>query len=619
LNETPRSVQRRSPRRARFRRRGFLIGLAGFGLTATCTLAAVASSPSRAGQAGSGTEWVRESRYITVRDGTRLAADIIRPVRNGAVETEPLPVIWMLHRYLRASLVLGKLKTVVDELPWLRTLLANNYIIVAVDARGSGASFGTDRGIQAPAAVADTYDVTEWLAAQPWSDGNIGMVGRSYMGQAQFIAASTRPPHLRAIFPEMAAFDSYADIVGGGIPRVGFLPAVALLMTLIDQGHGAVPVDDDPDGKLLAEAVKDHQQNTYGIAAGTSLPFRDSQIDDSGELPWIVGSPHALLSEINRSNIPIYHLAGWYDLLDGDALLWYANVDNPQKILIGPWYHDDSLSSYDGSEHLRWFDHWLKGIDNGVMTGPPITYLTIGAPAGQEWRTTQDWPLPNTQPTPFYLRAGPTGTIKSAYDGLLGPQPPMEPLAWDAYKVDYDVTSGQASRWAFPSSPGQPRKGDITALDRMGLTYTSEPLTSDTEITGYPVVHLWITATATDGDFFAFLQVVDDTGTSRPISDGALRASHRALAKPPYENFGLPYHSDSQADVAPLPPTPTELVFSLTSTSFLVKAGHRVRLTITGADKGSAQTPELSPAPTINVLRSVDYASYVTLPIIPPR
>ncbi len=595
--------------------------MAGFGLTATCTLVAVAKNQSGGGETSQGTAWVRESRYITVRDGTRLAADILRPVRNGAVETRPLPVIWILHRYLRASLVFGKLKTVVEELPWLRNLLAQNYVIVAVDARGSGASFGTDRGIMAPAAVADTFDVTEWLAAQPWSDGNIGMIGRSYLGQAQFIAASTRPPHLRAIFPEMAAFDSYADIVDGGIPRVGFLPAVALLMKWIDQGHGAVPVDDDPEGKLLAEAVKDHQQNTYGVAAGTALPFRDSRVDATGGPPWLVGSPHSLIGEISSSKIPIYHLAGWYDLLDGDALLWYANVDNPQKILIGPWYHDDNLSSYDGAEHLRWFDYWLKGINNGVMTGPPITYFTIGAPAGQEWRSTNDWPLPNSQPTPFYLRSGPTMTIKSANDGLLGPQPPTEPRASDAYTVDYDVTSGQASRWAFPTSPGQPRKGDMTALDKAGLTYTSELLTADTEITGYPVLHLWITSSAPDGDFFAFLQHVDETGTSRPISDGALRASHRALSKPPYENFDLPYHSGLTTDAAPLPSpsTPTELVFSLTSTSYLVKAGHRIRLTITGADKGSAQTPEVSPAPTINVLRSVDYASYVTLPIIPPR
>jgi putative CocE/NonD family hydrolase len=593
--------------------------MAGLGLTATCTLAAVAKNQSGGGETGQGTAWARESRYITVRDGTRLAADIIRPMRSGAVVSRPLPVIWMLHRYLRASRVLGTLHTAVDEQPWLRTLLDHDYIIASVDARGAGASFGSDLGIQSPAAVADTYDVTEWLAAQPWSDGNIGMIGRSYLGQAQLIAASTRPPHLRAIFPEMAPFDSYADIVTGGIPRVGFLPALVLLMKLMDQGNGAVPVDDDPDGKELAEAVKDHAKNVYGAVAGPALTFRDSRIEGSTDLPWEVGSPHSLRDEISRSNIPIYHLGGWYDLFDGDVFLWYANVDNPQWVCIGPWYHDDKMSAYDGSVHLRWFDYWLKGIDNGVMTGPPITYYTIGAPSGQEWRTTWGWPLTNTQPTPFYLRAGPTGTIKSVYDGLLGPQPPTETRAADAYTVDYDVTSGRASRWAVPTTPGQPRKADMTALDRTGLTYTSELLTADTEITGYPIVHLWVYSVATDGDFFAFLQDVDSAGTSLPISDGALRASHRALAKAPYENFGLPYHSGLQSDVAPLPPTPTELVFSLTPTSYLVKAGHRIRLTITGADKGSAQTPALSPAPTVFVLRSAGYGSYVTLPIIPPR
>lgn len=593
--------------------------MASIGLTATCTAAAVAKYQSDGGETGQGTAWTRESRYITVRDGTRLAADIFRPVRNGVVESRPLPVIWMLHRYLRASLVLGKLRTVVDDQPWLRMLLDHGYIIVAVDARGSGASFGSDLGIQAPAAVADTYDVTEWLAVQSWSDGNIGMIGRSYLGQAQVIAASTNPPHLRAIFPEMTAFDSYADIVGGGIPRLGFLPAVALLMKLMDQGHGAVPVDDDPDGEELAKAVKDHEQNAYGIVAGPALPFRDSRIEGIADLPWEVGSPHSLRGAISQSNIPIHHLGGWYDMLDGDALLWFANVDNPQRVWIGPWYHDDKLGGYDGSVHLRWFDHWLKGVDNGVMDGPPITYYTIGAPAGQEWRTTWDWPLTTTKPTNYYLRAGPSGTIKSAYDGKLDLQAPTDAGAWDAYLVDYDATSGQASRWAVPKSPGEPRKGDMTALDRAGLTYTSPVFVEDTEITGYPVIHLWVTSTARDGDFFAFLQDVDDSGTSRPISDGGLRASHRALSKAPYENFELPYHRSFQSDTSPLPPTPTELVFGLTPTSYLVKSGHRIRLTVTGADNGAAQTPIQTPPPTVSILRSTGYASYVTLPIIPPR
>ena len=144
-------------------------------------------------------------------------------------------------------------------------------------------------------------------------------------------------------------------------------------------------------------------------------------------------------------------------------------------------------------------------------------------------------------------------------------------------------------------------------------------MTEDVEITGYPVVHLWATSTAPDSDFFAFLQDVDDSGTSRPISDGALRGSHRVLDKAPYENFDLPFHRGLQSDVSPLPPTPSELVFNLMPTSYLVKAGHRIRLTITGADRGAAETPMPTPPPTISILRSAGYASYVTLPVIPPR
>lgn len=612
------STQQPPRRRARFRRRTFIQSVAVVGLAASCGLAAVTRRPSGAAR-GSGTDWVRTSQYISVRDGTRLAADIIRPMRDGAVVSGPLPVLWSMCRYLRASRQNGNLRTIIDELPWLLTLLDNGYIIVAVDARGSGASFGTDLGALAPQAIADTYDVTEWLAVQPWSDGNIGMFGRSYMGEAQLIAASTRPPHLRAIFPEMAAFDAYADLVTGGIPRSGFLPTIATLMKLMDQGSIAVPVDDDPDGKLLAEAVKDHENNVYGVAAAVALPFRDSQVEGMGGRPWAEGSPHSLMKEITRSNVPIYHLGGWYDLLDGDALLWFANVDNPQKVLIGPWYHDDPISTYDGSEHLRWFDHWLKGIDNGVMSGPPITYFTIGAPEGQEWRTTQDWPLKTTQPTQYYLRAGPSGTIKSAYDGQLSREAPTDARAWDTYTVNYESRSGQASRWILPASPGQPRKADMTALDRVGVTYTTVPLTEDTEITGYPIVHLWVTATAPDADFFAFLQDVDDSGTSRLITDGALRGSHRTLDKAPYENFDLPFHRGYQSDVSPLPPLPSELVFNLMPTSYLVKTGHRIRLTITGADRDTAQTPMPSPAPTVAIMRGGSYASYVTLPIIPPR
>ncbi|MGE3777274.1 MAG: CocE/NonD family hydrolase, partial [Pirellulaceae bacterium] len=594
------------------------VSLTLLGLMATCVLAASGPTGSQTPPVSSGERWVRQSQYITVRDGTRLAADIIRPVRDGAVVTQPLPVVWILHRYGRASIQNGSVQTIVDQSPWLRTLLEHGYIIVAVDARGSGASFGSDQGMLAPAAKADTYDVTEWLAAQPWSDGNIGMFGRSYMGAVQYIAASMAPPHLRAIFPEMFGFDMYTGFLPGGIPRSGFLPGVETIIKVMDRGMGAVPVDDDPHGTELARAVEEHRANAYGLAAAAQLPFRDEWLDANGQEIWAAGSPSPIRDAINRSNIPIFHLGGWYDTTAGDTPVWYANLDNPQRLIMGPWYHGDNIPQYDGSAHLRWFDYWLKNIDNGIMAEPPISYFTIGAPAGQEWRSTWDWPPPNAQATNFYLRAGPTGTIASASDGSLSLQAASQKVESDTYVVNYDSTSGQAGRWAFVL-PGTTRRTDMSELDRTGLTYTTLPLPTDIEITGYPIVHLWVTASAPDADFFVFLQDIDAKGASRPIGDGALRASYRATAKPPFENFGQPYHTGLRSDVAPLPPEPVELAFSLNPTSYIVHAGHRLRLTITGADRGAAQTPVQSPPPTVQIFRGSEHSSRITLPIVPSR
>ena len=148
------------------------------------------------------------SQYVPMRDGTKLAALILRPAEDGKPVSTPLPVIWTDNRYHREEILAW---------PWLRTVSRYGYVIVSVDVRGSGASFGTNRGPFSPEETRDAYDITEWLAVQPWSDGNIGMLGRSYMGITQFMAASTAPPHLKAIFPEMSEFDRYSFIYPGGV------------------------------------------------------------------------------------------------------------------------------------------------------------------------------------------------------------------------------------------------------------------------------------------------------------------------------------------------------------------------------------------------------------------
>jgi putative CocE/NonD family hydrolase len=183
--------------------------------------------------------------------------------------------------------------------------------------------------------------------------------------------------------------------------------------------------------------------------------------------------------------------------------------------------------------------------------------------------------------------------------------------------VDYATTVGPTNRFAAGYG-GEFRYPDLTRNDKRALTYTTPPLESDVQVTGHPVVHLWVSSNAEDGDFFVYLEEVDSRGSSHYVTEGKMRASHRALHAPPYENMGLPWHRSHEGDVAPLPIGElVELVFDMWPTANLFDAGHRIRVTVTGADADTFETPQLDPPPTISVYRNIDHASFVELPIIP--
>ena len=165
------------------------------------------------------TEWVRTSQYISGRDGTRLAADIYRPARAGIAIQDPMPVILRYERYQRASLQDGKVVTPVTRSARLQELIKHGYVVAIVDVRGGGGSFGTRNGPFSQPEAWDGHSIIEWFASQPWCDGNIAMMGVSYRGIAQYFAAATAPPNLKAIFPVKAMFDFYDFAHPGGIYR----------------------------------------------------------------------------------------------------------------------------------------------------------------------------------------------------------------------------------------------------------------------------------------------------------------------------------------------------------------------------------------------------------------
>jgi putative CocE/NonD family hydrolase len=547
-------------------------------------------------------EWVRTSRYIEMSDGVKLAMDIIRPAKNGKPVEESLPVVWNYYRYHRARVKDGNILSMVDRSPPLQMLAKHGYVIVVVDVRGTGASYGSaDRGPNTEQEAQHTYEITEWLATQSWCDGNVGMFGHSYSGYIQFRAAGEAPPHLKAIFPSMATFDLYEIMYRGGVFGDKFAQGASRSLNYWDIETAAPPVDEDSAGEMLAEARVEHRNNADPYVFLKTYTYRDTR--ENGFVFWVENNPRTYVKEVNESGTPVYQWAGWYDFNIRDMFQWYANLKNPQKLAIGPWSHasydwDDLLSV----EQLRWFDHWLKGIDNGIMDEPAINYVVIGSNDVSNWFSADDWPLSEAEKTSFFFNTGPSGSIYSVNDGVLSTQEPTTDKGHDTYTVDYSATS---------------EEDDMSINDIKGLTFTSMPLEEDMTIVGHPIITLFVTSSSEDVDFYVYLEEVDAKGASKCITTGILRASHRSLMEPPFDNLGLPYHRHFAADMKPLQKDkPAELIFDLLPISRVFKKGNRIRVTITYADKSYTERGRLDPPPIVIVYRNKQFASYISLPIV---
>jgi putative CocE/NonD family hydrolase len=428
-------------------------------------------------------------------------------------------------------------------------------------------------------------------------------------------------PHLKAILPISSSLDSYSAVnYRGGVYNDTF-------NTLFSQSTGALevlatPVDGDEDGVLLAQARGERSGSTVGERSTEIMrryPFRDSTTTD-GENVWEGDfALYPFIDRINKAGVSIYMTNGWYDLFTSDMFLWYANLTVPRRLVIRPFDHskvDGDESDLDlGAEARRWFDYWLKGIDNGIMEEPSITYHTIGAPKKDAWQTSDQWPLSNQKETRFYFDEGKSGTVASINDGFLNAETPAAPTAHDAYTVDYSTTSGRNSRWgAVLGASDYPNMRDN---DEKALTYTTPPLETNVEVTGHPVVHLWLVSDAPDLDVFVYLEEVDGIGNSTYITEGNLRASHRVLSAAPYDNLGLPHHRHYESDLEPiLAGEPFVLTFDLLATSYLFRAGNRIRVTIAFADADNFDTPVLDPPPTLKLLRNTSFLTYIELPLV---
>ena len=597
----------------------------------------------------------RSSDFLTLSDGSRLAYDLFLPTAKGVVASERLPVLfkytpydraWTLfgpdgHDYfcdiasvwycdppmrLRALLVpllspgtKGGMKDALNRTEWLVPMVHSGYAVIVVDRPGTGASFGTYRP-EPEASAAEANDILNWIAAQHWSDGNIGMFGDSIQAQIQFRAVSAGNPHLKAIFPATTWMDNYSAVAfPGGIENLAFADFYVRVNTAFE--GMATPVDQDKDRTLLTQA-RAARNNTNMLAASVAgfkeIAYRDSPAAD-GKAAWAdLQTLYPLLDKINRSSTAVYLIDGWYDIYARDDFLIYDNLTVPKRLLVRPTDHagiEAPGSDLDiAAEAHRWFDYWLKGINNGIMDEPSIHYFLQGVDKAQEWQSTNSWPLTSQHATDYYFGSG-AGGAASVNDGSLVLLAPTDASAADAYQVDYTPTTGDNPLWSGLALPH--KYPDLRLHDSKSLTYTTPVLEKTVVVTGHPIAHIWLLTHASDLDVFAYLEQVDAKGNSTYITEGQLRASHRVLGVAPFDNFGLPWRDHLQSGLQPIPAgQPLELVFDLRPTAWQFPQGSQMRITIAFADAGNFDTPVLSPAPTVQILRDAAHASYVELPLV---
>jgi putative CocE/NonD family hydrolase len=557
-------------------------------------------------------EVTSQSLYVTMRDGVKIAIDVVLP-QDLPPDTK-IPTIMNLTRYWRASQGQGVGST-------LQFFASRGYAMVRVDVRGSGASFGRWSGPSSSDEVKDAGEIVNWIVAQHWSNGKVGAMGNSYEGSTAQMLAAVNHPAVKAVIPRFHEFDVYTDIAfPGGIFDEWFIRAWNEGNRQADQNTGVKAVDADSDRRLLREAIQSHAQNLDVYKAARGSIYRDDRSSEPMQ-PIDEYSIFSYRREIERSKTAIYGWGSWLDAATADtAIRRFLTFNNPQTVIIGPWSHGASYhaSPYlpadapvvpsraeQMAESLRYFDHFLKGAGNGVTSEQIIIYYTLGE---ERWKTTKVWPVAGTSNERWYLTA----------NGMLSQEAPKATSGVDKYTVDFEATTGQKNRWYTENGGGDVVYPDRADEDRRLLTYTSAPLSADTEITGYPVINLQIASTATDGAFFVYLEDVDETGRVTYVTEGQLRALHRNISTdaPPYKML-VPYHSFKKKDGLPLVPGEmTKISFGLQPTSVLIKKGHRIRIAIAGHDKDTFARIPADGTPVITVARNKLQASSIELPII---
>jgi putative CocE/NonD family hydrolase len=578
---------------------------------------------------------------ITLRDGIKVVADIHRPDAPGK-----FPVLVNGTPY-------GKQNSTEFALLSHQEIVPRGYVLVIYDLRGRNNSEGGPFLFRHMGVADDGYDVVEWAAAQPWSNGKVAAVGNSYDGQVVLATASSQPPHLVAAASMLTAADLALEWYWrGGAYELSFLTR---WLTTILGGAAGEPI---PARYLQGKALEENLEtialfNADPVSYSMVVPLTDfepSRITDKVNfikewmlhpLPdeyWAKLSPRSIYGRIS---VPVLHIAGWYDIFLAGSLKNYLDLQKDagtalarenQRLIAGPWFHQGAgfqsskLGEFEYGPNLitptfnenrvAFLDYWLKDTISPLFdVDNPVRIFTAG---DLKWRNVKSWPLPETRYTNFYLNGGKSGTIDSLNDGTLSTSKAAAgtPAATYVYDPEHPTPNrGGSTLFSFQyTDDGSSTQGvlDQRPVDRRSLTFTSKPLDKPMEITGPISAVIYASSSAVDTDWVVRLSEVKPDGRAENIQDGILRARYRdSRSEPKLMEPGKIY----------------EFKVDLWANSYVVPAGSALRVTINSSsfpqwsrNMNVAEYPEQATKWVVannTIYLDPEHPSHVILPVIP--
>jgi predicted acyl esterase len=539
--------------------------------------------------------------FVTMRDGVQLVANIYRPDAEGK-----FPALLSMSPYGKElqelplapqPLGISPLWDGVMEAGDTDYVVSKGYVHVIADLRGTGDSEGEYVGWHSKKEGEDGYDFVEWIAQQPWCNGNVGMMGFSYFGEVQLAVASEQPPHLRAIFPTGVWTDLYRRMTyHGGI----------LCLFLYGLWDGRLGVSGFAPKKIVSAMKRNLSKDEFERRLEEALnnpdirkfpnlyhllkyPQKNPLFFDfllnpyDGPFYWERSS----YTKFDKIKIPVYSVGSWASLYDAfGQLSVYSEINAPKKLMMHPPGPPDRPWVRNSDVVVRWYDHWLKGIDTGIMDEPPIKNFVMGV---NQWRYENEWPLARTEWVKFYLQS------------------------WERLSLEPETHNDEPD--CFLQEPL------FLSTKRQSLKYLSSPVPEDMEVIGPAAVYLFASIDTEDTNWKVELYDLSEYGSEQMLGRGFLKASHRALDESKSKPW-QPYHPHTSSEPV-VPGVIYEYAIELCPISNVFRAGHRIKLEIKSME--SPKDPEMlthfhphlfSSKTTLHkIYRDNKYRSYVLLPI----